>query len=106
MENTEEFYKLFAENIKQKILKDFENANKVNRDTIKNITISTVYANDTKKYETAIKNNDCDWYIVEYYNNNNDAEINHKKWVEKIKNKQITQILNLDDNTLYELDFM
>lgn len=104
----QEFSRLFEINLQNKFKKDFElyyKQNKVNQCTIKNIIISTVYANDIKKYETAIKNKDKndDWYIVEYYLNLEDAELGSEKWIANIKNKTIKQVLNLDDNIMYDL---
>lgn len=106
MDNNE-FYKLFERKIKDKFVKGFEQdiinkKNRIGRISVNNFTISTTFADDIQKYETAIiKNNIV--YIVEYYLFEKEAQLGHDLWINKIKECDYISILNLDDNKEYTL---
>ena len=54
-------------------------------DLINEVIISTMATGDVAPYETAIKNpryNEGHWCIVEFYDDRNEAEKGHKRWVE------------------------
>lgn len=62
---------------------------KIGTDTFDNgeahVFIDTYFANDTAKYETAIKVNNDDLVVVEEYNNSDEAQAGHQKWIEICK---------------------
>lgn len=71
-------------------------------DAIKNITIDTAKAFDTKMWETGIKRDSVErkWVIVKQYKNRAEAKRGHKKWVELMKK---TPRMELKDINVWDL---
>ena len=71
---------------------------KVDRFEKDDMIIDTCYASDTGLYETAIshpKYNGGSWIIVEEYENREEAQKGHNKWVKKMTSKKLPK--NLKD---------
>lgn len=61
-------------------------------DEEKNLFVSTIYAEDVRKYETAVHHplycNDDELIIVEYYDNVIEAEAGHARWVAMVSGEE------------------
>lgn len=59
----------------------------------KDFRVSTVFALDFEKWETAIAYKEQNWFVVEQYNTKEEASLGHLKWVESLPNlKKLTDI--------------
>ena len=63
--------------------------------------VDTCWVNDLQVYETAIKESNMDWVIVDRFNNPSDAKAIHHYWVQKIKSEGVRFFKSQQDGCIY-----
>jgi hypothetical protein len=70
---------------------------------VKNGEIDTCLPSDTEKWETGICVESDKWFIVEQYENEQDAKSGHARWVKKVRRGVTKEELErLNDNSFHE----
>lgn len=64
-------------------------------------TVDTCWTNDIQTYETAIKESNIDWVIVDRFDTLAEAKAAHRHWVQKIKNDGIRFFKSQQDGCIY-----
>ena len=64
-------------------------------------TIDTCWANDLQVYETAIKEYNTEWIIIDRCNSPSEARENHQYWIQKVKNENIRFFKSVQDGCFY-----
>lgn len=73
--------------------------------------VSTIWASDTNKCETAIRadyNNKriLEWVVVEYYDTKEEAESGHVEWMAKLENETPTCFFSVQDKHIYMFEIV
>ncbi len=63
--------------------------------------VDTCWVNDIKVYETAVKELNMDWVVVERFKSAETAKMSHFAWVQKIKNDGVRFFKSEQDGCIY-----
>ena len=63
--------------------------------------VDTCWVNDLQTYETAIKESNMDWVVVNRFNNPSDAKAIHHYWIQKIKSEGVRFFKSQQDGCIY-----
>jgi hypothetical protein len=66
-------------------------------DEVNGFIIDTCFTYDTNKYETGITRDNDKWFIVEYYETKELAEIGHRNWVKKCSDDPNLELKHCED---------
>ena len=64
-------------------------------------TVDTCWVNDLQVYETAIKESNMDWIVVDRFDTSTGAEAIHRYWIQKIKNDGVRFFKSQQDGCIY-----
>ena len=64
-------------------------------------TVDTCWVNDLQAYETAIKESNMDWVVVNRFNTPSEAKAIHRYWIQKIKNDGTRFFKSQQDGCIY-----
>ena len=64
-------------------------------------TVDTCWVNDIKVYETAVKELNMDWVVVERFKSAETAKMAHFAWVQKIKDDGVRFFKSEQDGCIY-----
>lgn len=64
-------------------------------------TVDTCWVNDLQTYETAIKESNMDWIVVDRFDTSTGAEAIHHYWIQKIKNDGVRFFKSQQDGYIY-----
>lgn len=64
-------------------------------------TVDTCWVNDLQVYETAICEKNMAWVVVDRYNSSSEARVNHRYWIQKIKNESVRFFESVQDGCIY-----
>ena len=64
-------------------------------------TVDTCWVNDLQTYETAIKESNIDWIVVNRFDSPIGAKIIHHYWIQKIKNDGVRFFKSQQDGCIY-----
>lgn len=77
----------------------------IGRNTIQNgpysFTIDTCFTNDCSCYETAIKNLDNEWIVVEHYSSPEEASKGHAKWIKYTSTSPMPTLVDIFSNEIH-----
>ena len=64
-------------------------------------TVYTCWVNDLQAYETAIKESNMDWVVVDRLNTPSEAKAIHCYWIQKIKDEGVRFFKSEQDGCIY-----
>ena len=64
-------------------------------------TVDTCWVNDLQTYETAIRESNMDWIVVDRFDSPIGAKIIHHYWIQKIKNDGVRFFKSQQDGCIY-----
>ena len=64
-------------------------------------TVDTCWVNDIQVYETAVKELNMDWVVVERFKSAETAKMAHFAWVQKIKDDGVRFFKSAQDGCIY-----
>lgn len=64
-------------------------------------TVDTCWVKDLQIYETAIKEYNTEWIVIDRCNSPSEARENHQYWIQKVKNENIRFFKSVQDGCIY-----
>ena len=63
--------------------------------------VDTCWVKDLQVYETAIKELNTEWIVIDRCNSSSKARENHQYWIQKIKNEDVRFFKSVQDGCIY-----